>query len=165
MILAYFFSGGAGGRRAADQERLSLCLFHENMTNGRNELQTKRNALVKGNEHESETEAMGGGSRTDVPAGSRPLVRRHRRGIRPPGEAHGGLRHGEVAGRAKAAAQSLFPERPERRGARRKPHLHKHAREGRRRPHQQLDRAGRAQAHPRRPVRRLHEGPDLMRTG
>ena len=73
-------------------------------------------------------------------------------------------RHVHQAQRGEAPEQLPRPLRPERRRARRGPHLHLQPREARRRPDEQLDGArARCTAILDRPVRRLHARPDDVR--
>ena len=94
---------------------------------------------------------------------SHPLVRRQPGRIRPPVPAAGRRRHLQEAEPGQAPQLLPGPLRSERRRARRRPHLHLLRQEGRRRPHQQLDGAGRDARHAAAPVRRLHEGPHDVR--
>ncbi len=91
------------------------------------------------------------------------LVRRLARRIRPPVRRDGRRRHHEEAEPGQAPEQLPGLLRPVRRRARRRPHLHLLRQQGRRRPDQQLDGAGRDARHAARPVRRLHARPHHVR--
>ena len=112
---------------------------------------------------ERETDRLGGRHGRPVQARQHLLVRRQRGRIRPPVPAAGRRRHLQEA--RPGQAPQLLPGllRPDRRGPRRRPHLHLLAEEGRRRPHQQLDGPGRNARHAAAPVRRLHARPHHVR--
>ena len=84
------------------------------------------------------------GGRRAVPAGRGPLVRRQQGRVRP-ADGRRWSRPAWPRRSTQAPEQLPVPLRSQRRGARRGPHLHQHAEQGRRRPDQQLDRPGRAQ--------------------
>ncbi len=106
---------------------------------------------------------LGERPRRALRAGRRPLVRRFRRRARTPLQAarRGGHLHGP---RPREAPRLLLgPLRPERRRPGGGPHVHLFRARGRRRPHQQLEGAGRDAREARRAVPRLHEGPHHVR--
>ena len=106
---------------------------------------------------------LGGRRREAVSPRRRRLVRRLRRRARA-SDPGGGPRRGAPAPRpAEAAGLLPPPERPERRRPHRAPHLHLLPRQGRRRPHQQLDGAGRGLRPAREGPRRLHGRADDVR--
>ena len=86
------------------------------------------------------------------------LVRRQHRRIRPPVRTAGGRRHVQEAQPRTAPEQLPRLQQPERRGARRRPHVHLLAEQGRRRPDQQLGGTGRDACTARNRPARRHPG-------